>query len=241
LTDIADYPPHFWMEKQRQFLICGSEKAVDQARALGHADDHIFRTSGMILHPRYYLPVEADRSEGRRRIGLDPGKPTGLVMFGGQGSTVMLDIADRLDRSGLTLQLILICGKNEKLATKLRSYQRRIPVYVEGFTSEVPYYMHLSDFFIGKPGPGSLSEALAMHLPVITERNAWTLPQERYNADWIRERQFGLVAPSFKEVDRAAAELLAPANFERFRANAQAVKNQAVFEIPGILERILSQ
>jgi UDP-N-acetylglucosamine:LPS N-acetylglucosamine transferase len=42
--------------------------------------------------------------------------------------------------------------------------------------------MALSDFFIGKPGPGSISEALSKHLPVIIDCNAWTLPQERYNA-----------------------------------------------------------
>ena len=60
-------------------------------------------------------------------------------------------------------------------------------MYVEGFTKEVPRYMQLADYFIGKPGPGSISEAVAMRLPVIVERNAWTLPQERYNADWVRE------------------------------------------------------
>ena len=27
LTDIADYPPHFWIERQPQYLICGSERA----------------------------------------------------------------------------------------------------------------------------------------------------------------------------------------------------------------------
>src|SRR5215471_2890651 len=47
LTDIADYPPHFWIERQPQFLVCGSARAVEQARALGHADERIFRTSGM--------------------------------------------------------------------------------------------------------------------------------------------------------------------------------------------------
>ena len=51
LTDIADYPPHFWMEKQEQFLICGSDKAVAQARGLGYTEDRIFRASGMILPP----------------------------------------------------------------------------------------------------------------------------------------------------------------------------------------------
>jgi 1,2-diacylglycerol 3-beta-galactosyltransferase len=27
LTDIADYPPHFWLEKQDEYVICGSDKA----------------------------------------------------------------------------------------------------------------------------------------------------------------------------------------------------------------------
>jgi 1,2-diacylglycerol 3-beta-galactosyltransferase len=111
-------------------------------------------------------------------------------------------------------------------------------MFVEGFTSEVPYYMHLSDFFIGKPGPGSISEALAMHLPVIVERNAWTLPQERYNCDWIRERGIGLVAPNFRNVDRVVAELLEPNTFEDFRSHARGIDNRAVFEIPDILEKI---
>ena len=100
--------------------------------------------------------------------------------------------------------------------------------------------MHLSDFFIGKPGPGSISEALAMKLPVIVERNAWTLPQERYNADWIRENQLGLVVSSFRRVTEAVEELLLPENYARFRANAAAHDNRAVFEIPDILDRILT-
>src|ERR1700721_710784 len=36
LTDIADYPPHFWIDRQRQYLVCGSARAVAQARQLGH-------------------------------------------------------------------------------------------------------------------------------------------------------------------------------------------------------------
>src|SRR5262249_2158877 len=27
LTDLADFPPHFWIERQEQFLICGTAKA----------------------------------------------------------------------------------------------------------------------------------------------------------------------------------------------------------------------
>jgi hypothetical protein len=34
LMDIADYPPHFWIERQDQYMICGSSRAVTQARSL---------------------------------------------------------------------------------------------------------------------------------------------------------------------------------------------------------------
>jgi hypothetical protein len=241
LTDLADYPPHFWMERQEQYLICGSDRAVQQALALGHSSDRVFLTSGMILHPRFYEPVEIDRRAERQKLGLDPDLPTGLVLFGGQGSHVMRKILERLDRSKLELQLILICGRNEKLARRLRGFRSRISKFVEGFTTAVPYYMHLSDFFIGKPGPGSISEALAMHLPVIVSRNAWTLPQERYNTDLIRSRDLGLVVRSFREINHAVAQLIRPDNLQRFRDNTAAVCNRAVLEIPKILEEILTR
>ncbi|MFZ0335262.1 MAG: glycosyltransferase [Candidatus Acidiferrales bacterium] len=241
LTDIADYPPHFWIERQEQYFVCGSERAVAQARTLGHPRDRIFQASGMILHPRFYAPQTADRAAERKLLNLHPDLPTGLVLFGGQGNRVMLEIAERLDNSTLDLQLIFICGKNQNLAQELRHRKARIRSYVEGFTSEIPYYMHLSDFFIGKPGPGSLSEALAKQLPVIVECNAWTLPQERYNARWVIERNVGLSLKSFRELVPAVERLLDPQTFASYRRNAGLHPNRAVFEIPGFLEDIFQR
>jgi len=241
LTDVADYPPHFWIEKQRQFLICGSDRAIAQAHSIGHQEDRIFRASGMILHPRFYEPGIENRIAERGRLGLRPDLPTGLVLFGGHGSNAMLKIAERLDHSSLELQLIFICGKNKKLASALRARKWRVPCFVEEFTTRVNTYMQLADFFIGKPGPGSVSEALAMHLPVIVECNAWTLPQERYNAEWVSEKQVGTVVRNFNGIDGAIARLIEPATLERYRANVAALNNRAVFEIPTMLEEIFER
>jgi hypothetical protein len=229
LTDFADYPPHFWMEKQDQYFICGTTKAAEQARAMGHPDTRIFSTSGMILRPSFYQPVTVDRAAERARLGLDPEKATGLILFGGQGSKVMLEI----DRSLDDTQLIFICGKNTSLAQKLRARKSTAKRFIEGFTSEIPKYMYISDFFIGKPGPGSISEAVAMKLPVIVERNFLTLPQERYNADWVMEHGAGLVLPNFRQVHDAATRLLS--SLDEYRANVAKIENRAVFEIIDIL------
>jgi UDP-N-acetylglucosamine:LPS N-acetylglucosamine transferase len=239
LTDLANYPPRFWIERQDQDFICGTARAVEQAHAAWNATDRIHRVSGMILHPRYYEAVEIDRAADRRALGLSAEMTTGLVLFGGQGSNVIADIVKRLDDSKLEVQLIVICGRNEKIANALRARKGRMPIFVEGFTTRIPYYMRLSDFFIGKPGPGSLSEAVAMKLPVITECNSWTLPQERYNAEWIRENQIGIVVRNFKAIDSAVRKLLQPENLARFKNNTAAMPNNAVFEIPEILDRIL--
>ncbi len=239
LTDIADYPPHFWIERQDQYLICGSKKAVEQARALGYPASKVFPVSGMILNPSFYEiePLSAaKRAREREMLGFDPHRPVGLVLFGGQGASAMLEIARQLSERH---QLLLICGHNQKLAAKLRELPHQAPMFVEGFTKEVPRYMQLSDYFIGKPGPGSLSEAVAMRLPVIVERNAWTLPQERYNTEWVREQGIGIVLPNFRRIAAAVDQLLNPPMYQGFRAATEGLQNRAVFEIPEILEQIV--
>ncbi|MGD0693521.1 MAG: glycosyltransferase [Terriglobia bacterium] len=240
LTDLADYPPHFWIERQDQFFICGSDRAVEQARELGIDADRVFRASGMILHPRFYQSPVSDRGSARQSLGLDPELPTGLVMFGGSGSSAMLEIAERLEECSAEIQLISICGKNEQLADMLRLRRRRLRHFVLGYTTEVQRYMYLSDFFIGKPGPGSLSEAVTMNLPVIVERNPRTMPQERYNIEWILENELGIVVPSFRIIAEAVRQMVAPGKLARFRAQAAKMNNRAVFEIPDILKSVMS-
>jgi 1,2-diacylglycerol 3-beta-galactosyltransferase len=240
LTDLADYPKHFWIESQPQYLVCGTDRAVEQARELGHLDETVFQTSGMILHPRFYEPGPSDRIAERKKLGLDPDLPTGIVLFGGYGTSKMLHILRQINQSSLDVQLILICGKNEKLAAALRREPSRIRIHVEGFTTQIPYFMALSDFLIGKPGPGSISEALSKHLPVIIDCNAWTLPQERYNAQWVREKAVGLVVQHHRQIASAVEKLLQPGELARYRGRAAGMHNQAIFEIPRIFERILN-
>jgi hypothetical protein len=240
MTDIADYPPHFWIENLDQYLICGSEKARQQAEAIGLPPGHILPMRGMILHPRFHKPPAAsDRSSALVELGLRPDLPTGLILFGGIGSKDTARVVRALNRPGCAIQLIVLCGRHEESQRALRAMRPHIPMHIEGFTREVPRFMALADFFIGKPGPGSISEALAMGLPVIVECNSRTMVHERYNVRWIRERGVGLVVSGFERVGDAVTELLQPDRYRHFKANAAALKNNAVYDAVGWLERIL--
>ncbi len=152
----------------------------------------------------------------------------------------MFDIAKRLDESDSGVQLIMLCGHNQELAAQLRSLKTKKPIAVHGFTQNVESYMALADFFIGKPGPGSISEALQFHLPVIVECNAKTLPQERYNAEWLTEKGFGIVVSNFREIAPTVQRLLQDTTFDQLRRNASAYSNGALFEVPDISKNVLS-
>ena len=97
--------------------------------------------------------------------------------------------------------------------------------------------MALADFFIGKPGPGSISEALQFHLPVIVECNSRTLPQERYNAKWVAEKGFGIVVTNFREIAPAVRRLIEPSTFSELLRNTSTYSNRALLEVSGILEK----
>src|SRR5580704_10092199 len=240
LTDLADCPPHFWIERQEQFLICGTATAAEQALAMGYPSGRVLRTSGMIVRPEFYSQSDMGREQERRRLRLHPGLPTGLVMFGGFGSRRMLTIARRVAEAGVKTQLIFLCGHNQRLREQISAMKLPFPCHVEGFTREIPYFMQLSDYFVGKPGPGSVSEALVMDLPVIVERNARTMVQERYNTEWIERHQFGVVLRSFNEISAGIKQMLDPQRLTHFRARAAKLNNRAVFEIPDLLQTLIA-
>jgi 1,2-diacylglycerol 3-beta-galactosyltransferase len=242
ITDLADFPPHFWIEPtQEQYVICGTERAVEQAREIGKKPSQIFGTSGMILRPDFYVQDRTDPMALRRELNLRPDLPTGMLLFGGFGSKAMYDIVERLETAELPLQLIVICGRNEKLAEQFRAKVWKLPLHVVGFTKEVHRLMRAADFLIGKPGPGSVAEAMVRKLPVILECNAWTLPQERYNTKWVKEKRVGIVLNNFAEIVSGVKQLLEPGKLAEFRFNAESLNNQAIFEIPEIFAKLLGE
>ncbi|MDB5970872.1 MAG: galactosyldiacylglycerol synthase [Hydrocarboniphaga sp.] len=237
MTDLADSPPRFWQEAQDQYLVCGTEKAMRQARAIGYRPNRIFRVSGMVLKPQFYQSVDPCAVLTRQAIGLNDARPVALIMFGGYSADTALQIVHTLRDDHPSVQTIVMCGHNEALRRKLQGIDG---CHAVGFTSDVPSYLRLADFFIGKPGPGSISEALHIGLPVIVERTRKTMTQERYNTVWIEEQKIGIVVTGFDKISSAVEKMLRRNVLARFRANAARLDNQALFEIPRIFDQILA-
>jgi len=242
ITDMADFPPRFWIEPvAEQIVVTGSDRAAEQARRFGKRGPSLFEASGMILRPEFYAEQKESPATVRQQLGLDLELPTAIVLFGGYGSNVIFEIVEQASAARLPLQMILVCGKNEKLAERLRAERWSLPVHVVGFSREVNRLMRAADFLIGKPGPGSIAEAMISGLPVLVECNSSTLPQERYNTEWVREKGVGVVVRNFRsDVAAAVQSFLKPGSLESMKRNVSALHNRAVFEIPEFLDSLLA-
>jgi UDP-N-acetylglucosamine:LPS N-acetylglucosamine transferase len=106
------------------------------------------------------------KPEAREHVGLED-RFTCLVSFGGEG--VGRDprglISTLLD-SGIPLQVVAITGRNETLRKELKALGTE-RLRVEGFVENMAEYLAASDVFVGKAGPSSVYEALAVGRPVL--------------------------------------------------------------------------
>jgi hypothetical protein len=101
--------------------------------------------------------------------------------------------------------------------------------------------MELSDFFVGKPGAGSVREALAKRLPLIVQRKAWSMAQERYNTEWVEELGAIVIENFSPEIALAVPTLLEPEHYARCRERAATARDMAVYEVPEMPGGILAE
>ena len=197
--------------------------------------EKVHLVSGMILKKCFYDGENVNETPSALS-GLSPSAKTALVMFGGHGSFLSEQIVDQLNASRLDIQTIVMCGHNKALYESLQNKPNCHPV---PFVNNVAPYMRHADFFIGKPGPGSLSEAVHMKCPVLVEGNSTTMPQERPNIDWILQNEIGVVVKDLEtDVGDAVGRMML--DFDAYLQNIDKLKsNRAVFEIADILNQIV--
>ena len=111
-VDFEEFKKHYWFTPgTAQHYLNATARLMEQAKARGVPEKSMLRISGMLADPRLYQEAVGDRSAELIALGLDPKAPTLLVHFGGQGSTILLELARSLIDSKLRPNAIFLCGK----------------------------------------------------------------------------------------------------------------------------------
>lgn len=236
LTDLADFPPRFWIEPGIDRLIVATDEAARQAAALGVPAECTTRVSGMVLHPRFYRGGGQEaRDRVRAELGAAEGDFVTMLLFGGKGAPEMEPLAARLIETDPTGRVVAVCGDNPGLFARLAALEARSGgrLLRLGFTDRVAELLAASDVLVTKPGPGSLAEAFHQRIPVVVTRNIHTIPQERFNTDFVRDQRLGIVVRHWREIPPAVWRLRRdPEERRTLRGNLAALPpNRAVYEV----------
>jgi 1,2-diacylglycerol 3-beta-galactosyltransferase len=213
ITDLVEF--HLgWMFPRSDLTVVPTEGARKEVLAAGVPADRV-QLLGLPVDLRFRPPAPGEKAALRRRFGLDERRFTILVSGGGEGSGKLLTQVRALARGDDgDWQLIVICGRNEKLRRRLSrvNFQRRVAVL--GFVDNMPDLMRAADLLVTKAGPGAIGEALATDIPLLL--TSYLPGQETPNVTFVTESGLGLYTPKPEQLLSAARELAAPAS-ERWR------------------------
>ncbi|MBE6551172.1 MAG: galactosyldiacylglycerol synthase [Ruminococcaceae bacterium] len=163
LTDFVFHP--YWEEATHSdYVITASEMLNYQGFKKGFKRSQL-KSLGIPINPKF--AVSGDKKEAKKALGLDPEKPTVLVMGGSMGYGDISQTVSMLDNIDLDYSMIVVCGNNKKQYDAVSAMKTKKQCKAFGFTDKVSELMDASECIITKPGGLTTSEALAKRLPMI--------------------------------------------------------------------------
>lgn len=195
-VQVTDFDLHrLWVQENMSGYFAANEEVAYRMLAHGILAEKI-HVVGIPIMPAFAKPL--NRATCAQEFGLDPAKPTIMLMGGGAGLGSLDTVAERLLAQNDAFQLIVLAGKNAQALENLQLLAKRYPARLlpQGFTNQVERLMACADLVITKPGGLTTSECLAMGLPMIV--NAPIPGQEERNADFLLEQ--GVALKAFDDV-----------------------------------------
>lgn len=193
-TVITDYGVHrAWLHPATDFYFAACREVREDLVVRGIPWDRIV-VSGIPVAEKFAEQFE--RGALRKDLGLGGRFTALLTPAAGQPGDVR-DIAGQLAEWGI--QVAAVAGHNSRLKRRLDTLARKSElVRVFGYTQDMHKMMRAADVLVGKAGGLTVSEALAVGLPLIIYN---PVPgQEIYNVDFLVNYGAGLLARDEEDV-----------------------------------------
>ncbi|WOK94361.1 putative monogalactosyldiacylglycerol synthase 1, chloroplastic isoform X1 [Canna indica] len=246
VTDLSTCHPT-WFHRLVTRCYCPSSEVAKRALKAGLQPSQI-KVYGLPVRPSFVKPVRP-KVDLRRELGMDEDLPAVLLMGGGEGMGPIEATARSLGESlydenlGEAIgQILIICGRNTKLANRLQSIDWKLPVQVKGFVTKMEECMGACDCIITKAGPGTIAEAMIRGLPIIL--NGYIAGQEVGNVPYVVDNGCGKFSKSPKEIAKIVAEWFGPKSDELRAMSQNALKlarPDAVFKIVHDLHELVRE
>lgn len=211
-----DLPPGIVDYKENEYIIVPNEDFYGELENKGFPKKSIL-PFGVPIKEEYYQNITKSDACKKLDITLDKGKKTILLMGKRSGLGQTYSIIKYLSKDE-NLQLICLCGSNEKLKTRIEKLSLTSKAKIFNLTFNNEYIMSLPDIIIGKMGGLSSTEAVTKKVPVICFGNS---PKPEYsNLQYFTNKNIAMEISKMKELTSAIKDFditLAKKNCEKIR------------------------
>jgi len=196
VTDLVTIPP-VWFDPRADITVVPTEPAYHQALIAGIPTNRLKRI-GLPVSPRFI--IKSDKNAARKRLDWPLEQKVALLMAGGAGVGPLGNLAEAIIAARIAVTPVIVTGKNRRLADRLRRQPWAKKARIYDFVDDMPSFMQAADVLITKAGPGTITEALNMNLPMILYSR---VPgQEEGNVEYVCHTGAGYWAP--KKADLVA-------------------------------------
>lgn len=232
-TVITDYGVHrTWLHPATDLYFVASKEVREDLVVRRIPWDRVM-VSGIPVHEKFSEPLE--RGACRRELGLSDRFTVLLTSAAGLTSDLR-DIAAELASAGI--QVVAVTGHNTRLKRRLDTLAKKTDlVKVLGYTNDMHKVMEAADVLVGKAGGLTVSESLAMGLPLIMYN---PVPgQEIFNVDFLVNSGAGLLSRDEDDVVEKVRFLSThPERLDQIAANAAALGKPSAAQT--VCERVLA-
>ncbi|MFS0907543.1 glycosyltransferase [Priestia aryabhattai] len=243
LTIITDYTVHsIWIYPYTDQYIVGSNVVRHGLIQCG-VKGELIKVTGIPIHPKFSNDYK--KEELKLKYGLKHNLPTVLIMGGGCGLIGEHNkILNSLEECPFNLQVIIICGRNKKIKKSLENslvYSKH-HVIVMGFVDCIDELMAICDGMITKAGGITISEGLALNIPILLYKPLGG--QEQDNTKFLVDSNIGTLVEDVHDLSNKIIALLKKRYQHQFKqrdlfiTNRQ--KNSAFYAVNIIQSLILS-
>ncbi len=197
-----------WICPEVDRCLVPTEKARELALELGMPEEKL-AVHGQPVGLKF-RQVSSDKRKNRQLLGIDADRPTILIIGGGEGTGQIYRIARSIAKSIPYGQMLVVTGRNQRLKARMDAVCWKIPTRIYGFVDNMPELMGAADLLVTKAGPGTISEAFILGLPLIL--SGYIRGQEAGNVDYVREHNAGAYAATTRGLTALARDWLDAGN-----------------------------
>src|SRR3989338_2714507 len=220
---VTDFGCHsFWVDPEVNYYFVATQ---DVARCLGGYGVKLgqMAVTGIPIEPKF--AQNFDKKILQQKFGLNPNLFT-LLIVGGQFNFSVLKtiISGVKKKNGDKIQFLVVAGRDVDLKESLDNsdFSKNHQVKIFGFIDNMHELMAVSDLIFSKAGGLTVSECLALGLPMIINK---VIPgQEEDNVNFLVRKGAGIKVNNFSEIVKSVNQLIInPTKIQKMKKAAKSL------------------